>query len=102
MTYIYKQTMSRTITVKRRQSLYDIALQYCGSADTAAEIAQMNNIALHEDVEAGTPLYVPAERQEEIALKYRLNNIEPATARVGEQVPSGIDFMGIEIDFIVQ
>lgn len=93
---------NRSITIKRRQSLYDIALQYCGSAETAAEIARINNIALHEDAEAGAVLLVPAEAQKETALKYRLNSIEPATANVGESVPSGIDYMGIEIDFIVQ
>jgi ABC-type antimicrobial peptide transport system ATPase subunit len=93
---------NRNITVKRRQSLFDIAVQYCGSAEATAEIARMNNIALHEDVQAGTVLSVPPELSKETALKYRLNSIEPATGDVGEQVPSGIDFMGIEIDFIVQ
>lgn len=37
------------ITVQPRQSIFDIALQHCGSNDAAWDIAQLNGLSTGED-----------------------------------------------------
>lgn len=58
------------ITVQTRQSLFDIALQYCGSSDAAWEIAQLNGISLTDDISAGTILQVPDVVKQRIVTFY--------------------------------
>ena len=43
-----------TITALTRQSLIDIAVQSLGDADMAQELAELNGMALTDDVEPGT------------------------------------------------
>ena len=91
-----------SVTVRRRQSLYDIALQYCGSAMAAVEIAQLNDIPVHEDLLPGQALEIPSVYDRKVVRKYRVSGIAPTTGSVDELSSEGINYMGIEIDFIIQ
>lgn len=93
--------MSRTATVIRRQSVYDIAIEYCGSADQATVIAQLNDISPDDEVDAGTVLLVPEATQPVIFNEYKVNSIKPATGNVDALIQGGIGYMGISINFIV-
>ena len=50
----------KTVAVLRHQSLFDIALQHCGNADRALDIANLNGLALDTVIQADNlTLYVP-------------------------------------------
>lgn len=93
-------------TVKNGQSLFDIALQMCGSAESAFELALMNGLALSDELVNGQVLEVPAVAEKQIVQQYAVDNVFPATAITPEQynetiVGEGIEFWGIEYDFII-
>lgn len=95
------------ITVTSRQSVLDIALQHCGSLEAAFDIAQSNGISLTDDLTTGQSMSVPDATDAEMAQHYGVNNICPATAITTDEINDtlnileGVDFWGIEYDFIV-
>lgn len=93
-------------TVKNGQSLFDIALQMCGSAESAFELALMNGLALSDELVNGQVLEVPAVAEKQIVQQYAVDNVFPATAITADQYNEtiegeGIGFWGIEFDFII-
>jgi hypothetical protein len=93
----------RTIVVKDRQTLFDIAVQAMGDADAAYELARLNDISVTEELESGQQLLMPDEATDESTVgEFKTKKWCPATADQEQDViPGGIGFMGIEIDFIV-
>lgn len=77
--------------VKDRQSLLDVACIVYGEVNMAFEMALANNIALDEILTAGMVLTHQGSTRA----------ISPATHLPTDRFPGGIDFMGIEIDFII-
>jgi hypothetical protein len=72
----------KTIITQERQTLFDIALQHCGDANAAFEIAEINNISLSGVPAVGTSMEVPepeAPLAKRIVEYYALNKISPAT-----------------------
>ncbi len=69
-----------TAIVKSGQSIWDIAIQYCGSADAAFSISRLNNISLTADLTAGAELELPEVIDAAVVKYYTNNGIEPATA----------------------
>jgi hypothetical protein len=63
------------------QTLLDVAIQYCGSAEAVFEIAVLNDIQL-TDMER-MKLKMPAAYNTKIVDYYRNNNISPATELAG-------------------
>lgn len=70
------------IIVKAHQSIWDIALQYCGSASDAFKIARVNNLSLTQDLQPGSILIVDYKKNNKVVKHYQNLNIEPATAVV--------------------
>lgn len=91
------------ITVKARQTLLDIALQETGSAEQALQIAIDNNIPVTCKFKSGETLKVSAiEKGRDVLEVYHEKRIIPATApSIQQETLGGIEYMGIEIDFIV-
>jgi hypothetical protein len=102
------------------QSIYDIALQYCGDVTAASAIAKLNNIAPSDDLVVDIPIVeqrlydrlthipginvilIPNELlNKRIVQYYSVNGIAPASSVDESFYFSGIDFWGIEFDFIV-
>lgn len=91
-----------------RQSVLDLALQSCGSMESALALAVENGLSLTERLAEGQELTVrePAENGDaRTAALYRAHGIEPATEASPEDMAAcpygGIGFMGIEVDFEV-
>ena len=68
------------------QSLFDIAVQSCGSAEAAFEIAAMNDMAITDDLSSGQEVTAPnpsfggeLQRNAAVVNYYRTNEIVPAT-----------------------
>ena len=92
--------------VLSQQSIFDIAIQSLGTAEAAFELALENDIALTKILTTGEPLVLSqASGSKQVAEYYKTKQLKPATGVTDEQfreiLGEGIDFMGIEIDFIV-
>lgn len=96
------------ITVTSRQSLMDVALQHGGALDAIFDMAQANDRSLTDDLVAGDTLDVPEAQEPRVTQYYKVNNVMPATAITIAEINDilgmgeGIEFWGIEFDFIVQ
>ena len=93
------------VKVKDRQSLLDMAVQTAGSTEAAFRLCEANDLGITDTLQDGQVLdTVPAENAETVR-RYSAQNIEPATAVSAEEMATlaqeGINFMGVEIDFIV-
>ena len=95
------------ITVTSRQSVLDIALQHCGSLEAAYDIAAGNDISLTDDLATGQTLSVPEATDATMAQHYSVKGFQPATAITQAEINDtlnigeGVEFWGIEYDFIV-
>lgn len=94
--------MKTAVTIDN-QTIFDIALQYCGNADGALETAIMNELSLTDQLQPGQVLTLPdLPGNRAMAQYYSVNAIQPATGLTHtETPPGGISHMGIKIDFIV-
>ncbi|AZZ59145.1 hypothetical protein OKE68_04270 [Riemerella anatipestifer] len=92
------------IIVLHNQSLLDACLQHTGSIEGVFELAMANNLAITDDVQAGTVLQLPEgiKTDRDILSYYTAKGIQPATA-ITEVVEkcSGIGCWAIGIDFKV-
>jgi hypothetical protein len=89
-----------TAPVLNRQSLFDLALQHCGSVEAAIDIALLNGLSLSDSLEVGSELLLPPVLNKPVADYYRNRNITPATALTTDTLV-GIGYWTIGIDFIV-
>jgi len=65
--------------VAQGQSLIDIAIQECGSAEAAILIAIANGIAVTDELTPGVGLIIPGASNKAVAAYYAARNIKPAT-----------------------
>lgn len=92
-------------TVLHNQTLYDFALQHCGTVAAVFAIALANGISITSELVPGTQLDVPADApvDADILNFYKAKEVLPATGITELNTePDGIDFMSIEGTFIVQ
>lgn len=92
--------------VKDRQTLADIALQYGGDLQSVLELAELNGLSITDDLTDGQQLETPeVAAAPAVVRRYKVKGVEPATAMSEDELSAlaqeGINFMGIEIDFIV-
>lgn len=72
--------MIRQIESQSRQTLFDIALQHCGSADAVLDIASMNGMMPTTNPSPGDILLVPDMTNKKTVRYYEEHGIVPATA----------------------
>jgi hypothetical protein len=88
--------------VIERQSLVDVAMMRCGSADAAYDIALLNDIPLTAIVNPGTKLLLPPVVNKSVVSLYASKGYAPATAPdVIEDALEGVGYWYISVDFIV-
>lgn len=83
-----------------RQSLWDMAIQHCGSADAALDIAQLNGMMPTGHPIDGVDYQVPEPYNRTVVGHYSDNDIEPATQPL-DVIPysySWIDSYCVEAD----
>lgn len=95
-------------TVKDRQSLLDLAIINGGNIETAMAIAEANGISITTELEEGRVLEIPdclTNIDKRTIEKYNVLGLEPATELSAEDKAAcpygGINYMGIEVDFII-
>lgn len=85
-----------------RQSILDIAIQHLGDAQRAFDIALANGHGIADDIEPGDRLTLDeAQRNRRMVQYYTVNALMPATSLDVVTLEGGINFMGIQIDFVV-
>lgn len=97
------------ITALNRQSLFDIAIQALGGVDAAFSLALENDLSLTDELTTGKIIdlsLIHTTRggivNKVVVDYYKNKESKPATGITEEQSKfEGIEFMGIEIDFIV-
>lgn len=93
------------IAVNDRQSLFDIALQTCGSIEAVFELAEANGIGVTAPLVAGQVIEYGADtlRNKLVVQHYGNNHVIPSTAITPESkiMPEGIEYWNIELDFKV-
>ncbi len=67
------------IRVKERQNLFDIALQYSGSMESAFAISRQNGVSVTKSLETSESLDVPQVTDEKVTSNYASNAISPAS-----------------------
>lgn len=93
-------------TVKDRQTLADIALQYSGELEAMLELAIKNGLSLTDELRDGMELEIPDRPAVPVVVqRYKVKKVEPATELSADDVAvchfGGINYMGIEVDFII-
>lgn len=85
------------------QSLYDISIQETGTAENAISIAIANDLSLTDDLIAGSLLSIPdgIGIDNKVKSYFDLRSLKPASGITGDLYQDGIEFWGIENDFIV-
>lgn len=92
--------------VSDRQSLFDIAVQECGSVESIFGLCLQNNLSVTDDLLPGQELVIPGMYDGDIAGYFKNRNIRPATSINEDQASEtiaqeGIEHWAIEVDFIV-
>lgn len=96
----------KVVTVLYGQTLIDIAIQELGDAARVFEIAELNDISLTDDLEAGSTLLVPDWEKSKRSIVQLFT--DPANAPASADTDSlsnkneGIDYWVLENDFVVQ
>lgn len=67
------------VTVQDNQSIIDLAIQHCGSAEAAFDLAALNGISITDELAAGQTLQLPDVANKDIAKYYFDRGIVPAT-----------------------
>ena len=96
-----------TAKVTSRQSLFDVAVQHCGTWEAALDLALLAGISLTDDLTVGDTLTLTEPADTQTVQTFAVNRYEPATACTNTDIltildqQEGIDFWGIEFDFVV-
>ncbi|AUS04478.1 hypothetical protein C1A40_02875 [Tamlana carrageenivorans] len=95
------------MVVEQGQSFLDMVLQETGSVENALAMAIENQLSITSDLQIGQNLNAVPVTNKRVAALFHNNN-KPATHQTfpdsGNLSPilGGIDYMAIEVDFIVQ
>lgn len=94
--------MSKQVILKH-QALIDLAIQESGDASALFELANLNGIGITDEPLPGSELMMAAIADDRNLKFTRTRKVKPVTIvpRDEELVGEGIEFWGIEFDFIV-
>lgn len=94
------------VTVLNNQTLFDLAIRYCGSPIAAFAIARANEMSVSAIINAGEEINIPLQLNADVVDYFNRKNHQPATGwnpvRNGAQPKQeGISFWAINDDFII-
>lgn len=94
--------MNRTVVIKYKQSLYDIAIEHCGDVRATNMIADMNDISPDDELEYGSEIILPSVYNPSVVNKLNINRIHPASYLNSDSVLEGVNYWAVGLDFVVQ
>lgn len=87
--------------IKIGQNILDVAAQETGIASNAYDIAKANNLVLTDEIDTDIEIAVPTlTNNKKVRDVFQRKNIKPSSS--DNEVLDGIDFMTIQLDFIIQ
>lgn len=89
------------ITVLNNQSVFDLAVRYCGTVQSAFALAFLNGISVTTTLSPGEELEIPEAAEKDIVSYFNSRNHQPATAWNRLRVLEGISHWAIKVDFEV-
>lgn len=93
------------VRVSEKQSLFDVAIQKGGSFESVMELALLNGLSITDSLLPGQQLELPVAIDNDVVNYFSSKGIVPETTSIesDDSVPvlEGIDYWGIEVDFIV-
>lgn len=72
----------RTAVAMSGQTMFDLALQYCGDIEAAFDIASLNDMPVTSSLCPGETIRLPDVANKRVADYFKANGIKPATAFV--------------------
>lgn len=103
--------MNKDVRVVVRQSLFDIAVQQCGSVEAVFAIAERNNLSITDALDPGMLIEITDGDvvDKTVSGYYKQKGIRPATdappngsgGSIDDLLDDGIDFMAIQVDNVV-
>lgn len=95
------------VTVLNNQSVFDLAVRYCGSALAAFPIAKLNGIAVTKQLVPGSEIEIPEwPSATDIVNYFEGKKHQPATGWsvkiTLEELNEGISYWAVNNDFVVQ
>lgn len=93
----------KVIRVIERQSLFDIAIQEGGLLEAVMDLAPLNGISITDILDVGQELIIDEVRDRDVYDYFanRSLKIEADVDGDSEVNLEGVEFWGIEIDFVV-
>ena len=96
----------KQVKIEHGQTQVDIAIQELGDIERLFEIALLNDKRITDDLPAGSFIQVPDYdlRKRDIVNVFKLPVNKPASGVAlinGEPQPEGIEYWGIEMDFVI-
>ncbi|MEY4902836.1 MAG: hypothetical protein RLZZ292_651 [Bacteroidota bacterium] len=92
--------MTKTATVQLQQTIYDIAVQHCGTMEAVFDLCRLNDIGFTDVLVHGQVLKLPNPRDKAVVRYFLDGKYVPATD-FNLSIQEGIEYWGIEYDFIV-
>lgn len=89
------------VKAKEFQTLLDIAIQEAGSIEALFDLAEVNELGVTDALISGDLIKVVDIINEPIQSFYKQKQFKPASIDITTELPEGIEFWGIEYDFIV-
>ncbi len=92
-----------SIKVSEGQSLFDVAIQSCGSAEAAFALAVENGLSISDELAAGQEIHYSTIVNRDIAGYFADKGLKPATALTADDSNNleGIGYWSIGADFII-
>lgn len=78
--------MSRDMRVSTNQSLFDIAIQKCGSIEAVFGIAILNGLSVTDSLGAGLVVMIPDELDKPVVDYYKTRGLNPGTSGDGVEI----------------
>jgi len=93
------------VKVDNRQSIIDVTIQTAGDASAAFAFAMLNGLSITDDPVTDVELSETDAVNNEVVVFYTNNSIIPATGITttaeNALIEEGVEFWGIEYDFVV-
>jgi hypothetical protein len=90
--------------VRHKQTTLDLALEICGSIEDAFALCEANGWNITDELPTGAEVRETeptTANGRDIVAQYKGRQTHPASDVAEDTLPGGINYMGIEIDFIV-
>lgn len=91
------------VIIDKHQAIIDVAIQETGDASSLFDIALANALGITDEVVSGTVLSISGTVNEKAFKFLKPRKIRPVTIlpKDDDLVGAGIEFWGIEFDFII-